>query len=285
MNPIQFIVKEGSIQKTGGISNPDEGVAIGFFLRGDFDGDREITDKDGAIVSANYGGSNKSYAQGDSDYDGDVDFTDLLYVSQRSGVVLAEPPTAPGQLVAYTATLNDPSHEMKLDWLAPEAEFDGFKITRSTDSVNFDEIADVDAETFTFTDTGLTDGMKYWYRVRGYVDTGNGLEFSSTSNKAYGITILSSVSDLRAIRVDDETGYLSWDNESATATTLTIQRQVVPPPGSTGPWDEIGTVSASESEFFDNTLEAGISYQYRIQATGSFATTIASVITTLVVIV
>src|SRR5690606_28370805 len=118
-------------------------VAVGFFLRGDLDGDREITDKDGAIVSANYGGSNKTYLQGDTDYDGDVDFTDLLYVAQRNGVVLAEPPTSPGELVAYTATLDDPSHEMKLDWTAPLEEFDGFKIFRGTDGVNFTQIADV----------------------------------------------------------------------------------------------------------------------------------------------
>lgn len=205
----EFILKEGSIEKTGEIFNPDEGVAIGFFVRGDFDGDREITDKDLAIVSANYGGSNKTYLQGDSDYDGDVDFADMLYVAQRNGVFLAEPPNSPGELVVYTATLEDPTHEMKLDWTAPEEDVDGFKIFRGTDGVNFTQIDDVDAETFTFTDSELTDGTKYWYRIRGYIDTGNGIEYSSTSNKASGVTLLAAPFDLDVTQEENGVS-LSW---------------------------------------------------------------------------
>jgi peptidyl-Asp metalloendopeptidase len=56
-----------------------------------------------------------------------------------------------------------------LTWTDRSATESGFKIERSpvTDT-NYTEIATVGANTTSFTDTGLSAGTTYWYRVRAY---------------------------------------------------------------------------------------------------------------------
>jgi len=53
-------------------------------------------------VAQNYGGSGKSFAQGDFNFDGSVDFADLVILAQRYNVTLAPP--APARPVSAAAT-------------------------------------------------------------------------------------------------------------------------------------------------------------------------------------
>jgi fibronectin type III domain protein len=61
------------------------------------------------------------------------------------------------------------SSTVRLTWSDKSATETGFRIERSplTDT-NFAEIATVGANTTSFTDTGLSEATKYWYRVRAY---------------------------------------------------------------------------------------------------------------------
>jgi hypothetical protein len=63
-------------------------------LRGDANGDRRVDFADLLVLAQNYGGTNKSFAQGNFDMDvqGKVDFNDLLLLAQRYGTSLIAAP-------------------------------------------------------------------------------------------------------------------------------------------------------------------------------------------------
>ena len=72
---------------------------------------------------------------------------------------------SPGSLTAQALS----SSQVLLNWTDKSATETGFRIERSpvTDT-NFTEIATVGANTTSFTDSGLSEATKYWYRVRAY---------------------------------------------------------------------------------------------------------------------
>ena len=61
------------------------------------------------------------------------------------------------------------SSQVRLNWTDKSATETGFTIERSpvTDT-NFTQIATVGANITSFTDSGLSEATKYWYRVRAY---------------------------------------------------------------------------------------------------------------------
>lgn len=83
---------------------------------------------------------------------------------------------------------------IKLDWTVNSANADGTKVERSTDGVSFTEVGSVVGATFT--DTGLTDGVKYYYRVRNYKGTGYSTYSSIANDYTYTSEIQLHISEL-----------------------------------------------------------------------------------------
>ena len=92
---------------------------------------------------------------------------------------------SPGSLRAQALS----SSKVHLNWTDRSATETGFRIERSplTDT-HFREIATVGANTTSFTDTGLNEATKYWYRVRAY----NAVTTSAYSNETSATTITTS---------------------------------------------------------------------------------------------
>ena len=96
------------------------------------------------------------------------------------------------------------SSQVRLTWTDRSATETGFRIERSplTDT-NFAEIATVGANTTSFTDSGLSEATKYWYRVRAYnadttSDYSNGQQVTTLYNipaAPSGLTITSLLSN------------------------------------------------------------------------------------------
>jgi hypothetical protein len=72
------------------------------------------------------------------------------------------------------------STALKLNWSDTSTHEAGYKIERSTDGTHFSQISTVGANVESYTSGGLTQGRKYYYRVRAYSNAGN----SSYSNVA-----------------------------------------------------------------------------------------------------
>jgi len=87
----------------------------------------------------------------------------------------AEPPAAPSALSATAG-----KRKITLSWSDNSNNESGFKIERSTDGVNFSQIATTGANTTSYTNSSLTTGTTYHYRVRAYNDAGD----SAYSNTA-----------------------------------------------------------------------------------------------------
>jgi len=110
--------------------------------------------------------------------------------------------------MALAAILFNPvarSEDLTLVWSDNSDNEIGFKIERSADGSSFLEIATVDAETESYTDTGLSAETPYWYRVRAYNSAGES-GFSNTAGATTGSGSGSAV-EVRLISPDDGAVY------------------------------------------------------------------------------
>jgi Bacterial Ig domain/Pel9A-like, right handed beta helix region/Fibronectin type III domain len=87
------------------------------------------------------------------------------------------PPAAPSSLSATAVS----SSQINLAWTDNANNETGFKIERSTDGVNFSQIATVGANVTTFSDPGRSASTTYWYRVRAN-NGGGDSAYSNTAN-------------------------------------------------------------------------------------------------------
>ncbi len=107
---------------------------------------------------------------------GDSNFSNTANATTQGTITVA----APTNLIATAASKT----KIKLAWTDNSNNEQGFKIERSTDGVNFSQIATVTVNVKTYTNTGLSKNKKYWYRVRAY----NGTTNSAYSNVASATT-------------------------------------------------------------------------------------------------
>jgi N-acetylneuraminic acid mutarotase len=126
---------------------------------------KTVTVRDGRLTITNASGASNNK----------LCFVDI---SSASGSTLTIPPAAPSNLFVSPVS----STSLKLAWSDNSVREDGYKIERSTDGSNFSQIATVGANVSTYTNSGLTSGKKYYYRVRAYNAYGN----SSFTNTASG---------------------------------------------------------------------------------------------------
>lgn len=85
--------------------------------------------------------------------------------------------TAPSSLTAVSGA---PPGKIVLNWTDNSTDENGFIIFRSTDAQNYSRVATVQMGTTTFTDTGLTTGTTYTYRIEAFTPAGY-TNFSNTA--------------------------------------------------------------------------------------------------------
>ncbi len=91
------------------------------------------------------------------------------------------PPNAPSNLVATPIS----SSQINLNWQDNSSDETGFKIERKTGSGSYSQIATVGAGVTSYSNTYLSAGTTYYYRVRAYNAAGN----SDYSNEASATTL------------------------------------------------------------------------------------------------
>ena len=156
---------------------------------------------------------------------------------------------------------------MLLNWTDRSATETGFKIERRPDSGgNYTEIATVGANTTSFTDSGLSEATKYWYRVRAYnADTTSAYSNEKQVTTLYNIPAAPSgltITSLLTNRVS-----LSWSDNSNNESGFKIQRKQ----GATGTYADIRTTAANITSYTDSdtVLRDGTLYYYRVCATNA----------------
>jgi transcriptional regulator CtsR len=178
------------------------------------------------------------------------------------------PPNAPSDLIATPIS----SSQINLTWQDNSSDETGFKIERKTGSGSYSQIATVGAGVTSYSNTFLSAGTTYYYRVRAYSAAGN----SDYSNEASATTLPpppsapTLKSPASASTVPSLTPRLEWNASSGAvsygvqvATTSSFTNLLVNETGITDLFYDIAP----------GTLNWNTTYYWRVNARNSYGST------------
>jgi len=174
-------------------------------------------------------------------------------------------PASPSALEAGAASAN----AITVSWSDNSADESGFKLERSSNGVDFSEIASLGANAASFADTGLPPKTSYWYRVRAF----NGAGLSAYSNTASAATPdVAPVAPASVSAADngDGSAAVNWVDASSNETGFEVRRET---------WDSrrsvwkgattVGTVPAGVTSLVD--MAGNGTYRYSVRAVSAGA--------------
>ena len=166
-------------------------------------------------------------------------------------------PNPPTGLAASTTS----DSAIALNWTIVASTETGFKIERKTGTGGiYSQIGTTGAGVATYSDSnsGLSEGIAYYYRVVAYSASLN----SAYSNEASATTLPRAPSGLSASAVSFSQINLSWTDNSGVETGFKIERKT----GANGTYSQIATAAANTSTHSDIGLTAETAYYYRVRA-------------------
>ncbi|MCC7083865.1 MAG: DUF1349 domain-containing protein [Pirellulales bacterium] len=189
-------------------------------LLGDVNGDGVVDNTDLNMVKANFGNFGAAGAPADANHDGVVDILDYNIVKNSLG-------SAPI----------------------------GYAVERSTDNVNFVQIGVTASGVTTYADTGLSEDLQYFYRLR----TRGSAAVSTPSSIVSASTRAGAISRLNVISYTDKQLILDWTDASG-ETSYRVERSL---DGATG-WTALTTLGKNVPMYVNGGLSAGTKYYYRV---------------------
>jgi subtilisin family serine protease len=148
--------------------------------------------------------------------------------------------------------------QINLSWTDSATGEDGYKIERRTGNGTYSQIATPSANATTYTDSSLTDGVAYTYRVRAY----NTIPADSNySNEASAATQLNPPAGLAATAISTSQINLSWTDNSQTEEGYKIERK-----SAGGEFVQIATVGPNATTYSNTGLAESTAYSYRVRA-------------------
>ena len=186
-----------------------------------------------------------------------TDITSGASLASAEIVAIVIPP-APTNL---TITDSSIENELSLGWDNVSDE-DGYYVYRAESSgstkTDYTQVADLAADTTSYTDTSLEDGERYFYRVSAYSTDGE----SDLSNEADSTTVLPLPDSLS---LDDSVSgelTISWTkNDDSSDGSFEVDR--APLVGTN--WSTIATgISPTTTSYTDTTISDETEYKYRV---------------------
>ncbi|MCE5269195.1 MAG: fibronectin type III domain-containing protein, partial [Planctomycetaceae bacterium] len=179
-----------------------------------------------------------------------------------------------------TATGTASPASISLSWINNAANATSFSVERSTGSAGTWTVvaSGLAATAKTYTDSSVTAGTTYTYRVRafagstasGYSNVASATVPNSLPNAPAAPTNLAAAATASSVS-------LTWTNNASNATAYSVERSI----GSTGAWSIVASnLAATATSYTDSSVTAGAAYSYRVQAfagtTGSAYSNVAS---------
>ncbi|MEK7310091.1 MAG: fibronectin type III domain-containing protein [Planctomycetota bacterium] len=179
------------------------------------------------------------------------------YCSEMAATTPLPPiPNPPSGLITTTVT----SSSIGLQWTDNSTNEDGFKIERKITSGSFTYLDTVSLNVTAYTNTGLTSGITYTYRVYAY----NGGGDSGYSTEATATTLIippNAPSALTTTSVTSSSIGLQWQDNSNDETKFYIERS---PDGLT--FSYLSEVGSNVVSFTNSGLPYTTTYWYRVYA-------------------
>ncbi len=180
------------------------------------------------------------------------------YSNEQSAITPLNSPTA------LTATAVS-SSQINLTWTDTSASESGYRIEQSpVDDLHYTEIYVTAPNVTSYNATGLSEGTKYYYRVRAY----NAIATSAYCSEKNATTLWNiplAPSGLTITSITSGTVSLAWTDNSGDESGFKIQRKQ----GATGTYTQIATPGANVTTYTDNdsALLDGTQYYYKVCAT------------------
>jgi hypothetical protein len=165
-------------------------------------------------------------------------------------------PAAPSNLIATAASTS----QINLTWTDNSSNETSFRIERSADGVNFNEITTVGPNVTSYSNTGLTSSTTYYYRLRASNDAGNSAYSNTASATTQGVSPIAP-SGLVATAISKTRIDLSWTDNSNNEAGFKIERSA-----NGTSFSQIATVGANVTTYNNTGLKANKTYWYRVRA-------------------
>jgi len=172
--------------------------------------------------------------------------------------------TAPAAPTAVTAAAASGS-AVSLSWNDASTNETGFKIERSPDgATGWIQVAIAPAEATSFTDTGLTVGTTYFYRIYSYNSAGNST-FSSVAQAVTAGAVPAAASSLSAVPTSGSGSTsitLTWADNSSNETGFRVEKAL----SASGPWTQATSVSQGVTTATVGSLASLTTHYFRVVA-------------------
>lgn len=165
------------------------------------------------------------------------------------------PPAAPSNLSASVVS----GDQIDLAWTDNSSNEDGFYVYRAqasgTTTDDYTQVADLAADTTSYSDTGLEDGEQYFYRVASYTSSDESL-----SGEVSATTTLPAPTSLSVTGND-----MSWTDNSTGEDGFYIYRSTTSG-STTGDYTQIDSVGTNTTTYTDSGSNEDTRYYYRVTA-------------------
>ncbi len=161
--------------------------------------------------------------------------------------------------------------ELELAWTypylnkIPESNYQTVIERRRDGSSTWQAVVTVPGNQRTFTDTGLLECNRYYYRIRALTSTSAlYLYYPNNSTGQNASTLLKSPTQVKAEIQSDTSIKITWEDNSQKETGYRIERKT-----GNGSFSYLSTVSANATSYTDNSPVNGEQYTYRVIAVSS----------------